>query len=230
MGIDADQARHCYSSCFPIDYENAGSVTLQFRACGQKLSSDCPSHLDGTANAFVLQPFQACSDITGEIITCGDNRSFQGASVNGPDYVTLGQKVSAGCTYHTQHGSISHSEWIGMRLRPNESIPTCAAFFSSDLKIDFFPYAKAPEVDGQRVSSDNLIIVRRFHNSSCPSQAGETYNAVVVKRMNIPWSFRGKVFACLVHNFELRPMKFHDDRCGVDNGINAVYLDFSFKS
>jgi len=206
-------------SCTPPDYERDPAENLRFLACGRKQSVGCAAHLDGTANGLLLRTTKSCSmPLIQELC---DPQSPQ----DDPFAIPLTHLHRDACGIPPSSNATSF-----IHLNPGQAVPACGLYpFTS--KPLFFYRQSDPYVEGNPsdVYSDRLIIVRQFFNPDCMGRNRFGLNAVVVKRIVVKKTDKSKVFACKDDRDDSKAT-FHSDLCGVNNGDNALFLDYSLKT
>jgi len=207
-------------SCTAPDYEHDSAENIRFLACGKQVTSDCSPHLDGTPNGIILRSSKSCS-----LSFIQDMCDRQPENLE-PFTVLL--------TY-THLEVCGNSPGLNARrlvhLEPGQVSPACGLQGYNSEPFFFGPRQADTYIEGNPtdVYVDRLIIVREFFNPDCIGRNRYGINAIVVKRIVVRRTEKPHIFAC-ADSLDQPRNKFHDDRCGVSNGDNAVLLDFSITT
>lgn len=226
-------------ACAAPDYSNDPAPNIGYIACGTASASNCPSRLDGTQNAVILQPFLACvrdsykarNDLCAGINIGG--HCFQGASAArkfkqldqlgeldkwlGWTGKAIGAESSwvLGRAYQSQ--SLADDSAIESKLHAT-AWPLCLAWNEKALVLIDRDVLAAWQGSSQ---ADIQFAQRMFFDPSCPAMPGEL-NALVLRRL-APSEYRGtELLVCglpigsalnVYTDFETFKAA-HDDRCG----------------
>jgi hypothetical protein len=97
-------------------------------------------------------------------------------------------------------------------LNQGDSFPLCASK-TGTVTMGYTGWEGVPALPN--------MVIRRFHSENCPSvgELSSDLNAIILRREEV--TFKPQ-FGCIVSP-QMQPYDavFHDDRCGVNNGVNA---------
>lgn len=193
------------TACTAPDYTRDPAPNIGYVACGRVFSKECPSNLDGTSNAVVLQRPSTCIQ---QAPTCTARSSDAQGAV---EQLQIGQSCIlaqplAGGKRHI-HPDFSFGTWwqvsssqgkaLIIKPLPGKSWPIC-------VQPNINAFATGDKVHYQRRPPHTLplewhgplsLITRLFYDDQCPGTS-ESLNAMVVTTYSVD-EWRGKeMYAC----------------------------------